>query len=149
MQNDDARTPCEYCGKMVGNGGRHMHVRSCLYRPGVIEAVRAVMDPDGAGVGMSSNNYDDARAECGASVPSSDALGRQCGEWADVLAFLGLERAPYTKKPKGAAGKRERRAIADAAEEMQRAREALRYDPGLPVCRVRELPDGRVAYMLR
>lgn len=149
MQNDDARTPCEYCGKMVGNGGRHMHVRSCLYRPGVIEAVRAVMDPDGAGVGMSSNNYDDARAECGASVPSSDALGRQCGEWADVLAVLGLERAANMKRPRHVALSCEERAIADAAEEMQRAREALRYDPGLPVCSARTLPDGRVAYVLK
>ena len=148
MSTDSARTPCEYCGKLVGGFGRHMHVRACVHRPGVIEAVRTLMDPDGTGKGMSCNRYDDARAQCGERLPSSDALQRQCGPWSAVMELLGQEKPAYTLTPRGAAWRGEDVAIAAAAEETRRAREAMHEDHGLPVCRVYETRHEMV-YVLR
>ncbi len=85
--------------------------------------------------------YERRRLENGA--PSYDALRGSLGCWRSACEAFGLV---YRGKQA-----REDRAIAEVAAAVDEDRELQRElaGHGLEVCRVRSLPDGRVACMLR
>ena len=80
---------CRWCGSKSTKHLITQHERSCLSNPDVWAAVRAALESDQAGVGLSAGAY--RRGVRGLGLPSQDTLTRRLGGWDDVLAAFGLQ----------------------------------------------------------
>lgn len=145
---------CPHCGRSFGVYGYTQHERVCVSRPHMLELVRGLLErPDAPGKARSSREYaaaairHNAQPGLGQRAPSERSLDEQFGGWRAVCAWTGLE---YTLPPTRRRT-REDEVIAEvaAAVDDDRAMQRELERRGLEVCRVRALPDGRVACMLR
>jgi hypothetical protein len=144
---------CPHCGRTLHPLDTR-HATTCIHRPGVRELVTRLMERPGApGDARSTREYaqaaiaHNAQPGYGLRAPSQRALEEGLGGWRNVCAWVGLQ---YTRSARGSADVEEA-ALAEVAAAMEAdacLRESLRTR-GLPVVRVRELPDGRVACELR
>mgnify|MGYP001171484753 FL=1 len=148
---------CPYCGNKYKAQIAHRHIGVCIKRPDMCDLVRSIMDADGSGVGCALRDYQqraiahNARQGYGLRAPSTQALRNAFGVWANVLAWLDLAAPARATQTAAQRDEREAVAIAEVAAALEadaELRESLRTR-GLPVVRVRELPDGRVACELR
>ena len=147
---------CPHCGREFPPQWRERHAGMCPRDPAVIVRVRAFLeDPDRPGVARSQPWYDQ-NAVLRFDLPERKALTRAYGDWRGVCRALGLEpgqRRGTKKGSKGARASAEARAIAETEEALQRDAELREYwagGRGLPVCDTpRQLPDGRLAWMVR
>lgn len=133
------------------------HADTCVHRPGVRELVAQLLErPDAPGDALSSREYaaaaiaHNARAGYGLRAPSQRALDEQLGGWRAVCEWAGLR---YTRKPPEGGEQREAAIMAEVQREQEEAWAVLEAERersyGLPVCRVRTLANGAVAYMLK
>ena len=137
------RQACPHCGKLYERV--EWHTRYCLLAPAVRDLVlQAMTDPDKPGCAVSRDAYDLRAREIGAAT--ARALIDQLGKWATVCAVFGLKPPPAPNRTD-----QEAAAIADTAAMLKRDEEVRAWaaDPGMEVCRVRRLPDGRLAMELR
>ena len=138
---------CPHCARVISAAHMATHVAICPRNPEHRERITAALaDPDRPGYALTRTAYD---ANCAAlRVPSSSTLERQIGSWSATCALFGLRVAPAGRP---APQRRETEAMSEVVAALEadaelRQRERAR---GLEVCRVRELPGGRVAYVLR
>lgn len=159
---------CPHCGRTCIPGKLAAHVNVCAYRPEIAQRMREVLrDVDGYAVTRS--RY--AVIAVNEGLPSLTSLEKHFGTWRAALVHFDVPMhpgaiantgAPKTEPTPPSPAPRPRKLrrveMVDAAvgaevdaltEEAQRAIEAARYPSGLAVCSVRELPDGRVACVLR
>lgn len=144
---------CPHCGAALTVAGLARHESICYARPGLWERLRAAMErADRPGVAISSDAYRDVAPVQG--LPSYESLTRQLGGWAQICNWVGLQpgqRRGYakgTRRPptgRGAEAESEVAAMLEADAELRAAWD----NRGLEVCRVRKLPGGDVAYVLR
>lgn len=130
---------CPHCTRPMQDAA---HPARCPMHPARAPLVLAALeDPANPGHAVGPMTYERRRLENGA--PSYDALRGSLGGWRSACEAFGLV---YRGKRA-----REDRAIAEVAAAVDEDRELQRElaGHGLEVCRVRSLPDGRVACMLR
>lgn len=146
---------CPHCGRGFAQGTGPAHTLTCIHAPDMAERVRAALeDPDRPGVALSTRAYDERAAQFNAA--GYDTLVRAWGPtWADVAQHVGLEpgqRRGTKKGSRAAQVSAEARAMAETEEALASDAELSAYwngDRGFEACRVRRLPDGRAAWMLR
>lgn len=148
---------CPHCGQKLAPSVGAYHAATCVHAPDAAQRVRAALeDPDNPGVALSVRAYE-ARADQ-YSVARKERLIRTWGPtWADVARHLGLQPGQHAGTKKGTHTRAQRegaeaRAIAETEEALARDAELRAYydgGRGFEACRVRTLPDGRTAWMLR
>ena len=149
---------CPHCGRGFAQGTGPIHTATCIHAPDMPDRVRAALeDPDRPGYALSVRGYSERAPQFAAT--SADILARAWGPtWADVARRVGLEPGQRAGTKKGTNTKAQKeateaRAIAETEEALQRDAELREYwsgGRGLPVCDTpRQLPDGRVAWMVR
>ena len=149
---------CPHCGRGFAPGTGPIHTATCIHAPDMPDRVRAALeDPDNPGVALSVRGYSERAPQYGAT--SADILARAWGPtWADVARRVGLEPGQRAGTKKGTNTKAQKeateaRALAETEEALARDAELRAYwsgGRGLPVLDTpRQLPDGRVAWMLR
>ena len=145
--------PCPYCGRTVGGGKLHSHSGICVRNPAVHARIAAVIaDPNRPEHALASPVYEIVAQQRG--LPARATLTAEYGNWAAVCAAFGLKppgkRGGY-RSP--AMSEAKRMAALDAEVERMHAAAAppsvYREWSGLECCAVRELPDGRLAWMVR
>ncbi len=150
---------CPHCGREVPGNLADMHASVCARRPEMLTRIAAALVSDVPGVGARIVDYQRARAINGAADVTT-VLRAFGGTWDAVLAAFGLTPRPPKRRPERTpeqqrmtARQREDAAIADVAAMRAAAQQALTNERnrqyGIEVCRVRSLPDGRVAMMIR
>lgn len=151
---------CPHCGRTLWATQFGKHNGRCPCDPTLYDAIRAGLDA-GGGYAVRSTAY--AAQAAAHRLPSRAWLVATHGSWQAAVEYYGLamteEALSQSASRSGRTRGQSRRAAqldaeigaeVDAlTEEAQRAIEAARYPSGLAVCRVRELPDGRVACVLR
>ena len=147
---------CPHCGRRFAPCSGPAHTLTCIEAPDMGDRVRAALeDPDSPGVALSERGYDERAAQYNAA--GHYTLVRAWGPtWADVARRVGLEPGQRRGTKRGMkAGRQdaEARAIAETEEALARdaaLREYWSGGRGLAVCGTpRQLPDGRVAWMVR
>lgn len=152
-------TTCPHCEREVPANIADMHATICVHRPEMKARIAAALTSDVPGVGARIVDYQRARAINGAADVTT-VLRAFGGTWDAVLAAFGLTPRPPKRRPERTpeqqrmtARQREDAAIADVAAMRAAAQQALTNERnrqyGIEVCRVRSLPDGRVAMMIR
>jgi len=141
--NQTIRTAtCPHCGESYPPSTVNEHARRC-YRNPVAYAITQELLDDGNGVIMNRDKYIARRA--GTQAMSHHLLLRLFGSWPAVATAFGLLSSAES-------------ADALMAKELAKERAALELERrilesekhrGLPVCGMRPLPGGGVAYMLR
>jgi len=147
---------CPHCGRGWLPQWRERHAAICPHDPAVLARVRAFLeDPDQPGVARAQTWYTQNSPRHG-GLPERKALTRAYGDWRGVCRALGLEPGQRRGTKKGSKGARvsaEARAMVETEEALERDAELRAYwsgGRGLPVLDTpRQLPDGRVAWMVR
>jgi hypothetical protein len=149
---------CPHCNRTMDLRGAYFHRQRCTARPGVRDLVRRLMQSDDPARAVPKTVYGDRADAYNAalgpddlSAPSWRALEEQHGGWAGACKWAGYERS---RKVGGVTSGMDFDDIAEGVEMEKQAAAAILQDErygarGLPVCRVRQLPDGRTAYVLR
>jgi len=145
---------CPHCKRELVDSPNQRHELRCVYRPGVRDLLRKLLQSDDPTRAVPRHVYAERVAAYNAALRKSDLRAPtvraldQLGGWGDACAWAGLERS---RRVGGESNGNDFAVIAEAVQvEMETARAALRdAERGLPVCRVVELPDGRVRCMLR
>ncbi len=133
---------CPHCREWVGSTGYANHVLHCFGNPDVQVLTKRLLD-DGGGSIVRRDVYNNRRVNTVALTHM--ALREHIGSWLDVAEYYGLLGGPAALEH--AELKQievERQAVA-----MEQRILADEMNHGFDVCRVRELPSGGVAYMLR
>lgn len=144
---------CPHCGRLLLVQNVSAHAPACVRDPANHARVAAVLpDPDRPGYAVSSIEYN--RLSGRLRLPSLESLRREYGSWMNACRAFGLKSVNrYGGYRSPAISEAERIAALDAeVERMQAAASPAnpyREWSGLPVCGVRELPDGRLAWMVR
>ena len=147
---------CPHCGRHFALCSGPAHAATCVHAPDMPDRVRAAMeDPARPGIALSIRAYDERASQYAAA--GHDSLTRAWGPtWSDVARRVGLEPGQKAGTAKGthtAAQKAvtEGKALAETEEALQADAELRAYwnNRGLEVCGARELPGGRVAWMVR
>lgn len=139
---------CPHCQMAVAVNTLKTHAAACPERPGVqARLYEAVARPEVPGAAITETEYRERyeRGELDPALPSPYSLLAHFGAWGGVCAWLGLRPARDEEL-------RAAQELAQAAADQERVRAIMRQERGprgLEVCRVRELPDGRVACMVR
>lgn len=147
---------CPHCKRHFAPCGGEAHALMCMHAPDMPARVRAALeDPDRPGVALSIRAYSERAPQFAAA--GRDALTRAWGPtWADVARRVGLKPGQKSGPMKGTQNAGRRAATENAA--IAEVEAALAADAdlreqwerrGLPVCGVRQLPDGRMAWMVR
>ena len=149
---------CPHCNREFASAGYGTHVPVCLHNPVIRERVAAAMlDPDAPGWARTKTAYSAIARRTGA--PSVMSLVNHCGSWAAACAEFGVIPAPSGRQRadgvmilrQGQHGAEER-AFAEVEEALlyDRGVRAWVWEHGLTVSDTpRELPDGRLAWMVR
>ena len=138
---------CPHCARVISAAHMPTHVSICPRNPENSERIaEALADTSRPGYALTRVEYDVRAAAAG--TPSSSTLQRQLGSWARACAMFGLRVAPV-RRP--APERRDAAAMQEVAAMLEADAELRRHERerGLEVCRMRELPGGRVACMLR
>lgn len=137
------KVSCPHCGRKLGGGNLSRHMDKCARNPAHYERIHAAMaSPDHPGYALPQKEYDALSNARGA--PCVRSLEKQFGDWTAACEFFSLLSISAQRDVDEAA------AIAEVAAAVEAAAlHAKAMDRGLEVCAVRQLPDGRVAYVLR
>ena len=144
---------CTHCGQMHDTRLVALHERRCIANPAVRAATaEALSDPLRPGCAVTPAEFKEWQP--GTEAAPFNTLMRLYGSWAGICEEFGLASPLLRGNKRGAKARQlkiEEAELKQArldAEEAARNREAMGRE-GLKVCRTRELPDGRVACMLR
>ena len=132
-------TTCPHCRRYMQDV---THPARCVAHPDLRPLILAALtDPADPARAVGPSAYELRAAGTGA--PGQERLRNVFANWRQVAKFFGLSYRDRTD--------REAQAIAEVAAAVDEDRELQRElaGHGLEVCRVRSLPDGRVACMLR
>ncbi len=145
--------PCTHCGKAYDDRTVAAHEARCIANPTVHAAtLTALSDPDKPGHALAPVEYGVRQA--GTAAAGRESLQYLYKNWAGVCEAFGLIPPPLrgaksgTRSARRTAEEIELQQVQADAEAAARHRAEMEHN-GLKVCRVRELPDGRVACMLR
>ena len=147
---------CPHCGRGWLPQWRERHAAICPHDPAVLARVRAFLeDPDQPGVARAQTWYTQNSPRHG-GLPERKALtAAHGGTWRGVCRALGLEPGQSAGFRAGTHVTRrtaEARAIAEVEEALiyDRGVRSWVWDRGLTVLDTpRQLPDGRLAWMVR
>ena len=164
---------CPHCGMESTAAAIGRHAPTCLADPANYARYRALLTDDGE-TGITNSEYDARAAE--RNAPAVTTLRRMTGmaSWDDILACFDLQPAPaqlrtcpncgqtfkalgfahhYAKCSGGEMARMAEREVEEEREVIAAEGRILELDrlqaQCLPVYKVRPLPDGRVAMMIR
>ena len=147
---------CPHCGRGWPPQWKARHIAACPRDPAVLQRLRAFLeDPDAPGHARSQPWYDQTAPAHG-GLPERKALTAEYGDWGAVCRAVGLlpgQRRGFRRGSRKGSAAIEAAAIAETEEALQRDAELREYwsgNRGLTVSDTpRELPDGRLAWMVR
>lgn len=156
MRRKATLVDCPHCGRTLSVAHMPRHLAGCLRNPAVRERVAAALtDQDAPAYAVGQQEYELAATRL--RLPAPNTLRAAFGDWVEACAAFGLLPAtqkPYVPRPhrqgEAARARSDARDAVIMAELVQAdAVRAAEFSRGLPVCGRRELPDGRVAWVLR
>jgi len=141
--NQTIRTAtCPHCGECYPPATVNEHAQRC-YRNPVAYAITQELLDNGDGVILQRDHYIQRRA--GTQAMSHHLLLKLFGSWAQVATAFGL-----LSSAEAADALMARELAAERATmELEQRILAAEHHRGLPVCGMRPLPGGGVAYMLQ
>ena len=145
--------PCRHCGRTMRTSSLAGHARTCPDNPAVRDTLRAELD-EGDGCIVAAQAYN---SEAHPGLPSATKLVAHYGSWRNVAAAMGLRLHTHdeivaararTNAINASLGLRDAGTALVDTEGCKRVEHDYTFD-GLPVCAVRPLHGGGVAYMVR